>query len=201
MRSAILQNNSWIFLAAFFFFLGIAFSLFPMGDNQFFFSGLTDSQQQMLQEMAEHILSSPPLVGIVLLFLNNLFASVYIVLLGVIFGLPPLMGLFTNGAFLGTVITNLGFKGASALAFFSLGVLPHGIFELSAFFLAAAFGLKLGYHTIFPLPEKKRGESIIFIWKEFWTVLPLVLILLIIAAAIEILITPLLLNLFGFSTV
>jgi stage II sporulation protein M len=151
--------------------------------------------------MAELILNSPPLAGIVLLFLNNLFASMYIVLLGVILGLPPLLGLFTNGAFLGTVITNLGLSGINALAFFSLGVLPHGVFELTAFFLSAAFGLKLGFHAIFPLPQKKRGESIVFIWKEFWTVLPLILILLVIAAAIEILVTPHLLNLFGFPAV
>lgn len=151
--------------------------------------------------MAELILNSPPLAGIILLFLNNLFASTYIVLLGVIIGIPPLLGLFTNGAFLGIVVTNLGLSGMNAFAFFSLGVLPHGIFELTAFFLSAAFGLKLGFHIIFPLPQKKRGESIIFIWKEFWAVFPLILILLAFAAAIEILVTPHLLHLFGFPTI
>ncbi len=154
-----------------------------------------------MQEMAEIIFTSPPIVGIVLLFLNNLLASLYVVLLGIILGLPPLLGLFTNGAFLGTIMAGLSREGVNALAFFSLGVLPHGIFELPAFFLAAAFGLKMGFHIIFPLPQKRRGESIIFIWKEFWAVLPLLLNLLILAAVIEILVTPHLLNLVNFPTV
>ncbi|HHU75778.1 MAG TPA: stage II sporulation protein M [Firmicutes bacterium] len=196
-----MQNSSWIILAAFFFILGIVFSLLPLGDNELFFSGLTASQQQVLQEIAELIINSPPLAGIVLLFLNNLFASMYIVFLGIILGIPPLLGLFTNGAFLGTILTSLELGGINTLAFFSLGVLPHGVFELAAFFLSAAFGLKLGFHAIFPLPGKKRGEGIIFIWKEFWSVLPLILVLLAFAAAIEILITPRLLSLFGFPTI
>lgn len=154
-----------------------------------------------MQEMAELIFTSPPVIGIAILFFNNLLSSLYVVLLGIILGLPSLLGLFTNGAFLGTVMSSLSHEGISALTFVSLGVLPHGIFELPAFFLAAAFGLKLGFHTIFPLPQKKRGESIIFIWKEFWSILPLVLNLLILAAVIEILITPHLLNMVEFPAV
>lgn len=195
IRSIIGQNYNWIFLAAFFFFLGIVFSLFSLGGNQFFLTNLTASQQEILQQMAELIFNSHPLVGVAFLFINNLFASMYVVLLGVILGLPPLLALFTNGAFLGTILASLGHGGISALGFFFLGVLPHGLFELPAFFLAAAFGLKLGYHVIFPLPQKRRGESFIFIWKEFLSILPFVLILLITAAAVEIFITPHLLNL------
>ena len=112
--------------------------------------------------MAELILNSPPLVGITLLFINNLFASMYVVLLGIILGLPPLLGLFTNGAFLGTVITSLGDNGISGLAF-SLWEFFLMVFLSYRLFLSAAFGLKLGFHIIFPLPQKRRAKALFYL--------------------------------------
>jgi stage II sporulation protein M len=189
------QNLNWIIIALLFFLLGIFVSAFAFGNEKFFLTELTESQQYFLKEMADVIFSGSPLKGITLLFINNLFASLQMMLLGVLLGIPPLLGLFTNGALLGSLIIGLGHEGVSALTFMSVGVLPHGLFELPAFLISAAFGLKMGFHLVFPLPQKKRGESLGLIWREFFAVFPLIIYLLFIASIIEVILTPLLVKL------
>ena len=88
------------------------------------------------------------------------------------------------------MVATLAGEGISILSFTVLGILPHGIFEIPAFIISAAFGLKLGYHLIFPLTGKKRGESLVTIWREYWSVFPLIMNLLILAAIVEVLVTP-----------
>jgi len=95
---------------------------------------------------------------------------------------------------MGVVLDSLAPHG-NALGFFVLGVLPHGIIEIPAFFLAAAFGLKFGYHIIFPMPQKSRGEGLVLIWKEFWALFPLIVAMLLLSAGIEIILTPVLVGL------
>lgn len=188
------QNLNWIIIALFFFLFGIFLAAFALGNEDFFLTELTKSQQDLLAEMAEMIFAGPPLKGIAILFLNNLLVSLQMMIFGFFLGITPLIGLFTNGALLGSIIAGLEYQGASALVFLSLGVLPHGIFELPAFIISAAFGLKLGFHLLFPLPQKKRGESFKYIWREFISVLPLIICLFLIAAIVEITLTPLLLK-------
>jgi stage II sporulation protein M len=189
------QNLNWVILALLFFLFGVITAVFVFGNEGFFLAELTEVQKSILHEMAELIFQGFFLRGILLLFLNNLFASLQMMLLGIVLGIPSLLGLFTNGALLGSMITILSREGQPVLPFVVLGILPHGIFELPAFFISAAFGLKLGFHLIFPLPQKKRRESLAFIWKEYWSLFPLILNLLILAAIVEVVITPLLLGL------
>lgn len=189
------QNLNWIVLSLLFFIFGIIASVLAFGGGSNFLVELTESQQQLLEEMAELIFAGSPLTGILILFLNNLFASLQIMIFGILLGIPTLLSLFANGAIIGGVAANLGDGPIPSLAFLALGILPHGIFELPAFLTSAAFGLKLGFHLVFPLPQKRRWESLKFIWKEFFTILPLILLLLIIAAIIEILVTPMLIQL------
>jgi stage II sporulation protein M len=92
------------------------------------------------------------------LFLHNLFASLQMMLMGIFLGIVPLIGLFTNGALLGSIAAGLATEDIPLLAFMSLGILPHGIFELPAFFISSAFGMKMGFHLVFPLPQKKGGK-------------------------------------------
>lgn len=189
------QNLNWIVLSLLFFIFGIIASLLAFGESSNFILELTESQQQLLEQMAEMIFSGSPLRGIFILFLNNFFASLQIMIFGILLGIPTLLSLFANGAILGGVATNLGDGGIAGLSFLALGILPHGIFEIPAFLSSAAFGLKMGFHLVFPLPQKKRWESLSIIWKEFFTVFPLILLLLIIAAIIEVLVTPALIDL------
>jgi stage II sporulation protein M len=195
VTAILLRNLNWFILALFFFVVGIITAVLAFGDERFFLTQLTESQQELLYELAQSIFEAPPLIGIMRLFLHNLFASLQMMLMGIFLGIVPLIGLFTNGALLGSIATGLATEDIPILAFMSLGILPHGIFELPAFFISSAFGMKMGFHLVFPLPQKKRWESLRYVWDEFFTLLPLILILLIAAAIIEILVTPMLIQL------
>ena len=86
--------------------------------------------------------------------------------------------------------------GYSPLLAFGAGILPHGIFELTAVFLATAAMLKVGAQLVTPQPDKSLGEILLIPWQT-GSVYSLVLscrswrLLLL----IEIYITPLLIKL------
>ncbi|NLJ56719.1 MAG: stage II sporulation protein M [Firmicutes bacterium] len=195
VRKIIVQNLNWIVLAAFFFILGLVTAVFSF-KNGIFINNITDTQYEMLKKIAEMVFEGPAWKGIAILFFNNFFASLQMMLLGVLLSMPPLLGLFANGALLGSLLVELGREGVPLLSFWIAGIMPHGIFELPAFIISAAFGLKAGYHLLFPLPQKKRRESLGIVWKEFFALLPLVISLLVLAAIIEVLLTPLLVQQF-----
>ncbi len=191
----VLENNtSWLFLSLFFFVIGIGIAYFAPQNGTLFLEEIPATQQNLLQEMAQAVFEGPPVRGMLILFVNNMIASLQVMILGILLGVPTLLGLLANGALIGYVMKGLALEGIPLLTFISLGVLPHGIFELPAFFLSTSFGLKLGFHLVFPLPNKKRGQSLKSIFKEYWSILPLVVYLLLLAAAIEVLITPALLR-------
>lgn len=190
VRDILKQNLSWSIIAALFFCIGIFSAFLVVGNEHFFMGEMTESQYEAMQELAEVVFGGSPLQGILFLFANNLIASLFVMIFGIIVGIPPLLGLFTNGALLGSVMAALAGEGVSVFPFILLGIVPHGIFELPAFIISAAFGLKLGFHLVFPLPGKKRGESLVTIWREYWSVFPLVLKLLVIAAILEVMVTP-----------
>lgn len=189
------QNINWIVLSLFFFLIGIVIAYIAPRNGIMFFGEIREGQQKLLQEMAQMVFEGSPIRGMAILFVNNILASLQVMFLGILLGVPTLLGLLTNGALIGHVIKGLALEGIPLFPFLSLGVLPHGIFELPAFFFSTAFGLKIGFHLVFPLPNKKRGESLKHILKEYWTILPLVVCLLIVAAVIEVLVTPALLKL------
>lgn len=184
------ENMNWMIIAAFFFCAGIGAAILLLNNEKLFLEELTAGQYQMLQELAEFIFTGHPLVGIFYLFIHNTLVALQMMLLGVIFGAPPLLGLFANGALLGSVAATLAREGMPVFSLMLLGILPHGVFELPALIISAAFGLKVGFHLIFPLTGKKRGESLLTIWREYWSVFPLILKLLILAALLEVLVTP-----------
>lgn len=155
-----------------------------------------NGQLAQFQEMVTFILDNNPLISALLIFMNNYLSMAQMLILGVVAGISPLVTLGLNGALVGMLLAiSAANDPLLLLKIILFGILPHGIFELFAFFLCAAMGLKFGYHCIAsPLPKKTRLESFRFIWKEVISVLPLVVLLLLVAAFIEIMITPLLLE-------
>lgn len=194
IKSFLVNNKNWFLLAAFFFILGIVTGalLEELGYNLFNLS--LSEQQEALEKLAEKIFSGSPLQGAAILFLHNFITISWLMLTGVILGIPPLLGLYMNGSLLASVLFSLSEAGADSLIIVLLGILPHGIFELPALFMGTALGLKLGFHLIFPLPQKSRWESLKHIAAEMLRLLPLLIKMLAVAALIEIFITPRLLG-------
>ena len=188
-------NTSWFTISAAIYLLSSIWFYSQTGAINSEADGIFSSQVDELLQSIIKIVEDAPLLGVILIFVNNLLTMLQMLILGVILGLSPLLTLVVNGAVTGIVISLAAQDNISWFALVILGLIPHGIFELFSFFLCSAFGLKLGYHcTLFPISGKTRKESFRHIWHEIITVLPFVMILLLIAAFIEVFITPSLLS-------
>jgi stage II sporulation protein M len=101
-----------------------------------------------------------------------------------------------NIGLVGGVMGAANIVGFSPLLTFIAGVLPHGIFELTAIFLATAAMFKVGAQLVTPQTEKSLGEILLLTLADWFRVfVGVVLPLLAIAAVIEVYITPLLIKL------
>jgi uncharacterized membrane protein SpoIIM required for sporulation len=85
---------------------------------------------------------------------NNAQAAALCLVLGVFLGLPVLWILFQNMLNLGIGIGLM--SSAGRLDTFLGLVLPHGLLELTAVFVAAGTGLRLGWTVIDPGPRSRR---------------------------------------------
>ncbi len=195
VKQVIKNNRSWLFMAL---------TIFLVTAVIFYFSTLTTpvmpgepagEHLDPLEDLFSLILGTPPLISAVLVFMNNFLSMAQMLLLGFLAGISPLFTLGLNGSLVGSLLAFTTREGIPLLPSIVFGLLPHGIFELFAFFLCGAIGLKFGYHCVAsPLPGKTRLQSFRYIWKEAISILPLVVILLVAAALIEVMITPQLLE-------
>ena len=112
------------------------------------------------------------------------------------FGTLGLTLFLGNIALIGGVMGAASLVGYSPLLTFVAGVLPHGIFELSAVFLATAAMLRVGAQLVTPQTDKSLGEIFLLSLADWFRIfIGLVLPLLVIAAIIEVYITPILIRL------
>jgi uncharacterized membrane protein SpoIIM required for sporulation len=105
-----------------------------------------------------------------------------------ILGTLPVIGTAAVGGYLIAILANYGLP---VIPLFVGFILPHGVFELSAAILASAALLQAGAKLATPLSGKSVGEvwiSGVATW--FKVLIGIVLPLLIIAAAVEVWITP-----------
>ena len=132
-----------------------------------------------------------------ILFLHNTRTTVAFLLLGLLsfstLGLTLFIG---NIGLVGGVMGAARLVGFSPLLTFVAGVLPHGIFELTAVFLATAAMFRVGAQLVTPQTEKSLGEVLLISLADWMRIfVGLVLPLLAVAALIEVYITPQLIKL------
>ena len=149
---------------------------------------LTDSKSEVLIENGK--------ISDVGLIKNNTIACGISIVYGIIpFIFLTMIPTTLNGFILGIVL-GLGkaTSGASALAIFIVGILPHGIFELPALIISMAMGMYLCLNLT--LKIFRRGKEKIYkILLEYVRIFVLVILpMLILAGVIEAYITPLLLQ-------
>jgi uncharacterized membrane protein SpoIIM required for sporulation len=131
------------------------------------------------------------------LFLHNARTTVVFLLLGLVsFGTLGLTLFIGNIALVGGVLGAAQLVGYSPWLAFAAGILPHGLFELTAIFLATAAMLKLGAQLVTPQSDQSLGEILLLSLADWFRVfIGIVLPFLAIAALIEIYITPVLIKL------
>jgi uncharacterized membrane protein SpoIIM required for sporulation len=88
---------------------------------------------------------------------NNVWVSATAICFGALLGLPTVYVLFSNALNVGVDGGYMASCGKTG-EFFSL-ILPHGMLELTAVFIAGAAGLRIGWRIIDPGP-RKRGEAL-----------------------------------------
>lgn len=140
-----------------------------------------------LEELASFIFKLDPILQVVFIFLNNAFKGFLAMTFGVLFGVFPFFILFFNGEMVGMMA--FVSKESISLSQFILLLLPHGIFEITAFIFACAVGMRIGKAAFLKVFFKK-GE----VKKEFLKGIKFFLKYLVplfaIAAIVEIFITP-----------
>ena len=95
-----------------------------------------------LKDSLEPILSLSPWKMFFVILLNNTAKSFAILLSGILFGIVPLVAVATNGYVLG--VAYLFASGEVGYVLAAKTVLPHGVLEIPAVILAAAYGLWFG---------------------------------------------------------
>jgi stage II sporulation protein M len=143
---------------------------------------------------AKGIIGAGPWGQVWLLFTNNLWVCVLLVVIGVVpFLFLPAVLLFLNGFISGLVMSAVAMpETTSRLAFFLAGLLPHGIFEFAAIFLAGAMGLNLCSRMIRKI-LRQAGDELNLKAYGYFTVKSFAFIvapLLLVAALVESLVTP-----------
>jgi uncharacterized membrane protein SpoIIM required for sporulation len=109
------------------------------------------------QQFKGYYTASPAAAFAAQVWTNNVWVAAQSLIFGILLGIPTLYVLAQNSL-------NLGVNGGYLFAhgkgtmFFSL-ILPHGMLELSAVFLAAAAGLRLGWTVIDP-GDRPRGRAL-----------------------------------------
>jgi len=130
------------------------------------------------------------------LFLYNARTMITFLLVGLVsFGTMGLSLFLLNFGLVGGVLGAAQLVGFSPLIVFLVGVLPHGIFELTAVVISTAAMLRVGALLVTPQPDKSLGETLLLSLADWFKVfLGLIIPLLAVAAVIEVYVTPLLIK-------
>jgi stage II sporulation protein M len=133
------------------------------------------------------IMNLSPLQRMFEVFRNNAQNSLLALVLGVLFGIVPILVIAVNGLVVGMVSEI--FAGQKGIAFLLAAVLPHGIIELPMVLISASIGLRLG-HVMYLYVKGERTnlkqefrDGVLF---YFTRIAPLLLV----AAMIETFVTP-----------
>jgi stage II sporulation protein M len=148
-----------------------------------FLSDVFSAPLEWIEELSESIKDFtdiyPPwvifMVFFAVIFLNNAFTCFLDIILGPLLGIFPLFSIILNGGLIGW------FAHEEGLIVF-LAIVPHGMFEIPAFLLSAAIGLKLGREVLKRKEERHLKDEL---RKALRVYLILILLLLLIAALIE----------------
>jgi len=130
--------------------------------------------------------------GTAIIWLQNLRAVLIATLLGIFsFGVLGMLVLMLPMVIIGFVAANVSLAGHSALTFLVALVLPHGLLEIPAIILAGAAILNLGATLTAPAHGKTIGEAwLLALAKWAKIMLGVVLPLFLLAALVEVFITP-----------
>lgn len=188
-KNLLKRNRWWIFfivaLAAVWTIIGYVIAVsFPDSVAAF-----TESLGEVFDEALQGVEPQASWQFALALFQQNGIAAGMNLLFGILFGIVPIFGIivnfFTLGFLAGPAFNTLPGINSIGPGLFLAAIAPHGIFELPALLLAAAFGFRLGWHWLLPASAGWRRQIFKESFRDALIALPLIAILLVIAALIE----------------
>lgn len=137
-------------------------------------------------------MGSVPLIAVI--FLNNALKCLFIILSGILLGLPPLLFISINAVTVGMLAAYLG--SSASLAVIISALAPHGIIEIPLLVFSAALGFAIGAEALKYIMRQRSSVKAYYVycWKVY---LKWMLALFLLAAVIEVLLTPLVVSLAG----
>lgn len=180
----------WIFIALLLFgnglVLGFTFGLnMPAAVAGFLTENLTTLEQRAAT------LEPLQISTMAIIFVNNCMALLLSFVLSPILCLAPIIVLTINGWLL-AYISTVAIEEVS-LAFALAGLLPHGIFELTAFIMGEALALSFGVTVMLVICKEDKKYRLLSGLKRNGKYMGLAVALLLLAAIIETYLTPLML--------
>jgi stage II sporulation protein M len=151
------------------------------------------------EEIAGWMKNLPPGTEFFAIWINNLVASLTAILFGMLLPVIPLFSLLMNGILIGLFQNMIQVETGLSPFLFYLGLAPHGILELPAFFIAVLLGVRFGLVPYRLVIHYLRTKEHLPLFKEVTREARaygiLIVIMLLFAAVIEMTISPLLLGL------
>ncbi|WP_199616496.1 stage II sporulation protein M [Paenibacillus alkalitolerans] len=145
----------YIFTGALIFIAGIAIGYGTDALDRFLL-GQADSLRQTVERLDQ--MDNAQVWIFLFIFFNNFIKAVAVVFLGALFGIFPVFLLTVNGMLLGYIVSVAAESGIDAGSMVVRGILPHGVLELTAIIIAAAYGLRYGGLIFRELAGAIRGR-------------------------------------------
>lgn len=194
-RFFLLHSRRFRMVLAFSFFiflLGIALGYGVWRENPEEAESLLGIFLEAFQELVDRMERTNWFVQAGLVFLNNLRVVTFMFFLGGILPFFPFMVIGGNGAAIGMMAGYFEYHQILTRETFFLSLLPHGIFELAAILFAAAMGVIWGGRNWLGWLRVRVSPGFFQNMKSFMPFVPWVIFLLVMAAVIEILVSPVL---------
>lgn len=140
----------WIGATVFFLVVSVSMGIFVLTNPSVQLAIAPPEQVRQLVEVdfEQYYSSAPAQEFAAQVFINNAYVAAQAIAFGVLLGILPLYVLFTNAVNVGIAGGLLAANDRAGL-FFGL-ILPHGLLELTAVFVACGLGLKIGWTVIDP---------------------------------------------------
>ncbi|OBK55697.1 stage II sporulation protein M [Mycobacterium kubicae] len=147
----------------------------------------TDIDELVNHDVQSYYSEHPAAAFALQVWVNNSWVAAKCIAMSVVLGLPIPLVLFQNAANLG-VIGGLMFQAGKGGLLLGL-LLPHGLLELTAVFLAGASGMRLGWSVIAP-GDRPRGQVLAEQGRGVASVAVGLVAVLLVAGLIEAMVTP-----------
>jgi len=150
--------------------------------------GLSETYLNNFEDSFSWIKTLNPLLIMFIIFLNNAIKSLFALVLGIGFGIVPILFVAGNGVIL-TILADVVSKQYSVL-FVVAATLPHGIIEVPMVLISSGIGLRLGHVMFLSLKGVQndiRGELKSGVRFYMRVIVPL----LFVASIVETFVTPL----------